>query len=190
MDKGLGDPGRVFSVSSMYSALQTSVFYQGTDCICDYCNWWVAMHIALEFNNIAGAITSVTISCHEHEPCCLQSAACHCVMRMVAAGDIWVCCGFAASLYQKKRKKNQPKNPHKTYIIYIIQNATFLSTALSWAQWAKPQPNSEFFCHIHSPKRHSVCCHMALETGDFCFPLNSSTTGVFSVARGLNPSSN
>ena len=34
VDKGCWVPGRVFSVSTMYDVLQTSAFYQETDCIC------------------------------------------------------------------------------------------------------------------------------------------------------------
>lgn len=68
-----------------------------------------------------------------------------------------------------------------------MQNATFLCTAPSPAQWEMPQPNSVFSVTSTVPE-DAVCCGMALEAGDVCFLLSMSTTCPFSVARGLNPS--
>lgn len=129
----------------------------------DYCNWWVAIHIALEFNNIIGVITSVTISWHEHKPCCLRSAAWHTVIWMVTAG------GWHLSLMWLM----QPDCLKKKKKIYFICNTKFNISDYSTLM-GKASP-SVFFCHINSPKRHSVCCHMALETGDICFLLKLNT---------------
>lgn len=77
-------------------------------------------------------------------------------------GDTWVYCG----LYSWTASK-------KTSIKYITQNTKY---NISEYSTAKLHPTLFFFCHINSPKRHSVWCHMALETSDVSFLLNTSTT--------------